>query len=113
MRVPDAAFGHSNRALTQALLLFAGANPISSRATWEMAIGLDPGDRAVETFLIVLVGLGKLSRDRGELEIDYIDKPAVFDQLRPQLGAGCFTPTPHCHEEIIRTFVCRVKQAEQ
>src|SRR5713226_5393574 len=103
------AFGEGKSALTQALFLLPNANPIRSCATGEMAIGFDPGNRAIETFLVVFVGLGKLSRHRGELEKDDIDKPAVLDQLRAELGPRCSTTTPHSHDDIVRTFVCRVK----
>src|SRR3989442_15644810 len=98
----DPALGQRNLALAQPVELLTGANPIPGSAPGQVAVDLDPGDGAVETFVVVLLGLGEFSRDCRELEKDYIDQAAVLDQFRAELGPRRFTPTPHCHEESIR-----------
>src|ERR1700737_12992 len=84
----------SNRALAQAPFLFASANPVGGCATRQMTVGLDPGNRAVETLLVVLVGLGKLSRDRGELAIDHIDSRLYSISFAPSSAPDAPPPLP-------------------
>src|SRR5229473_876115 len=109
----------------------ARANPISSRPARHVAHLLDPGDGAVETLQVVLVGGGELTRQVRELELDQVADLTELGQLVADLllGAGDLGPAPEglrscaepghvwhegckCplfvnHETIIRTFVCR------
>src|SRR5216684_825873 len=107
----EANLAHAERgsALAQTLQLLAGADAIGAGAAGHVAAFLEPGDRAVEALLVVLIGLGEVARHPRELELEHIDAVAEADQPLAQLRPGHFTPTPHVHETIIRTSVCRVK----
>src|ERR1700687_3794813 len=94
----DAALGHCRRALCQALELLAGADTIGGGATGKVAVLLDPGDGAVISLLVVLVGLGELGRDLRELEQLEVDLVAKADHSLGKFGTGCFPPNPHFHE---------------
>src|SRR5216683_1883774 len=109
----------------------ARANPISSRPARHVAHLLDPGDGAVETLQVVLVGGGELTRQVRELELDQVADLTELGQLVADLllGAGDLGPAPEglrsctesghvwderckCplsvdHETMIRTSVCR------
>src|SRR6266852_617991 len=106
----EANLAHAERgsALAQTLQLLAGADAIGGGAG-HVAAFLEPGDRAVEALLVVLIGLGEVARHPRELELEHIDAVAEADQPLAELGSGHFTPTPQAHAESIRTSVCRVK----
>ncbi len=74
----------------------AGADSISGSSTAEVAVGFDPCDRAVEALPVILVRLGELSRETGELQLLLIDLLAAADQLNSDLfaGPGYNSPTP-------------------
>src|SRR5260370_24795227 len=82
-----------------------GADPAT-----DVAVGLEPSVRAVETLPLVLVGLGELRGKDRELELVMIDLLAPADQFGSDLlaGPGCNTPHPILHTEIVRTSVWRV-----
>jgi hypothetical protein len=73
-----------------------------------MAVGLEPGDRALETLPVVLVGLGEPGRQVGELELLLIDLLAAANQLGGErlAGLGASPQTPASMLEIVRTSVC-------
>src|SRR5713226_6817185 len=89
------------------LNLLAGANPSTRCATAHMAVGLEPGDRALEALPVVLIGGGELGGQVGELELLLIDLPATADQLRGErlTGSRHNSPDPSIHTRIVRTSV--------
>src|SRR6266849_4120402 len=109
---PDLAGLHSCGALAEAVQLLADADPIAGSAATQMAVGLDPRDRAVEALFFVLVGLGIGGGKDRELELVLVDLPTPAGQLNSDLlaGAGCKSPHPTLHTAIVRTNVWRVKK---
>src|SRR5260221_2989712 len=93
--------------------LLADADSISGSSTAEVAVGLEPSVRAVETLPVVLIGLSELSGEDRELELVLIDLLTAADQLNSNLlaGPGCNSPHPTLHTEIERTDVWRVNKS--
>src|SRR6266852_8934383 len=109
----------------------ARANPIGSGPARHVAHLLDPGDGAVETLQVILVGSGELTRQIRELKLDQVADLTELDQLVTNLllcapdlrpaseglrscaepghvwHGGCKFPLFVNHETIIRTYVCR------
>src|SRR6266851_2580122 len=109
----------------------ARANPIGSGPARHVAHLLDPGDGAVETLQVVLVGSGELTRQIRELKLDQVADLTELDQLVTNLllcapdlrpaseglrscakpghvwHVGCKFPLFVNHDTIIRTSVCR------
>src|SRR5260221_7245849 len=77
--------------------LLADADSISGSSTAEVAVGLEPSVRAVETLPVVLIGLSELSGEDRELELVLIDLLTAADQLSSNLLAcpGVQLPPPH------------------
>src|SRR6266852_4178866 len=109
---PDLAGLHSCGALAEAVQLLADADPIAGSAATQMAVALDPRDRAVEALFFVLVGLCIGGGEDRELELVLIDLQSASDQLRSDLLAcpGCNSPHPTLHTEIVRTDVWGVNK---
>ncbi len=74
----------------------ADTDSISGSAAAQVAVGLEPSVRAVETLPVVLVRLGERGSEYRELEFVLIDLLAAADQLSSDLlaGPGCNSPTP-------------------
>ena len=89
--------------------LLADTDPIAGGATAHVAVGLDPRDGAVESLLVVLIGLGEVARHVGELDLEKIDRVAEANKSFGEDLPGYFTPAPHCHKVSIRTSVRSVK----
>src|SRR5437016_88722 len=106
----DLAHAQRRSALAQALELLAGHNASAGGAARHVTVGLDPRDRAHKTLLVVLVGLSESGGDLGELEIDHVGRKGELLQPFGEIGSTDTTPTPHCHEESIRTYVWTVKR---
>ncbi len=70
------------------LNLLAGADARTRGAATQVAVGLEPADRAVKPLPVVLVGRGELGGQVGELEFLLIDLLAAADQLRGDRLAG-------------------------
>src|SRR6266478_8730913 len=111
MSKADLARRHRRRALRDALHLLAHTNSSSGRPATQVAVGLDPCDRAVEALPVVLIGLGERGGEDRELELVLVDLLAPADQLSSDLlaGPGCNSPHPTLHIYIIRTNVWSVK----
>src|SRR5712691_2298524 len=94
------------------LSLLAGADSTTRGAATQMAVGLEPGDRAVEALPVVLVGLGELGGQTGELELLLIDLLPSAEQLRGDRLAGSRRSFPDLslHQESVRTPVWSVKK---
>src|SRR5712691_3025571 len=94
------------------LSLLAGADSTTRGAATQMAVGLEPGDRAVEALPVVLVGLGELGGQTGELELLLIDLLPSAEQLRGDRLAGSRPVFPDLvlHKESVRTPVWGVKK---
>src|SRR5712691_452719 len=94
------------------LSLLAGADSSTRGAATQVAVGLQPGDRAVEALPVVLIGLGELGGQTGELELFLIDLLPSADQLCGDRLAGSRrnSPDPSIHTRIVRTSVWRVKK---
>jgi len=61
-----------------------------------MAIGFDPGDRAVEALLVVLIGLGKLGGKPGEVELELmtLSRTRIISAASSAPLSGAMAP-PH------------------
>src|SRR5260370_34221958 len=92
-------------------LLPSAISRICSAAT-HVAVGLEPSDWAVEALPVVLVGLGELGSQTGELELVSIDLLAATDQLRGYRLAGSRRSFPghNLRVESLRTTVWWVKK---
>src|SRR4029077_105327 len=106
---PDLTGKQGCLTLPQSLQLPAGDETVGSGAARHVALGLDPGMRAFEAIVLALVGLGEAGRQLGERQGDLIAELSEQDHALAALGPGYITPTPHRHETIIRTSVCKVK----
>ena len=104
---------HSQRspALAQVVKLLADADSIGGGAAGQVAVGLDPGDRAVKALLVVLIGFDEGRGHFGELEVEHVDGEGELSQPLAEISSAHTTPTPHCHDLIVRTFVWRVKKS--
>src|SRR5712692_315160 len=109
---PDLTCSQSRHALAQALHLLADAYAIAGSPATHVTDRLEPRDRAVEALLVVLVGLGELGRQAGELELLLIDLLAATDQLGGDRLAGSRrnSPDPGLHTRIVRTSVWSVNK---
>src|SRR4029077_13746117 len=94
------------------LNLLAGADARAGRAATQVAVGLEPGVRALEALPVVLVGGGELGREVGELELVLVDLAAAADQLSGERLAGPRrnSPDPSIHTRIVRTSVWPIKK---
>src|SRR6266852_3010322 len=94
------------------LQLLAGADPSTCGAATHVAVGLKPGDRAVEALPVVFVGHSKLGGQARELELVLIDLLAAANQLRGDRLAGPRRSFPGLtlHTESVRTPVWRVNR---
>src|SRR5229473_677000 len=94
------------------LNLLARADARTGRAAAHVAVGLEPGDRALEALPVVLIGRGELGRQVGELELLLIDLLATTDQLRGDRLAGSRPVFPDLglHRESVRTPVWSVNK---
>src|SRR5712692_1213259 len=94
------------------LQLLAGADSSAGCAATHVAVGLEPGDGALEALPVVLVGLGEPGSQAGELELFLIDLLAATDQLRGDRLAGSRSNfrDSTLHDEIVRTPVWVVKK---
>src|ERR1700682_3244331 len=92
--------------------LLAGADASTGRAAAHMAVGLEPGDRGLEALPVVLIGLGELGGQVGELELLLIDLLAAADQLGGDrlTGSRRNSPDPSIHTRIVRTSVWGVNK---
>src|SRR5713101_6051479 len=84
----DLPLAQSVRALVQVFQLLAGADSSTCCAATHVAVGLEPGNRAVEALPVVLVGIGKLCGQTGELQLVLIDLLAATNQLGGDRLAG-------------------------
>src|SRR6266699_752762 len=105
----DLPRGDRLRAPIESFQLLADTDPVGGGPAAHVADGLEAGDGAVEALLVVLVGLGELRRQEGELDLVSVDAQPAADELLEDLGAclGCKSPLPTFHTHIIRTFVCQ------
>src|SRR6266568_1305290 len=105
----DLPAGDRLRAPIESFQLLADTDPVGGGPAAHVADGLEAGDGAVEALLVVLVGLGELRRQEGELDLVSVDAQPAADELLEDLGAGlgCKSPLPTFHTHIIRTFVCQ------
>src|SRR5712692_8155500 len=94
------------------LQLLPGADSSTCSAATHVAVGLEPGDRALEALPVVLVGLGELGGQVGELELVLIDLLATADQLRSDRLADPRHSFPDLalHDESVRTSVWSVNK---
>src|SRR5260370_28928361 len=94
------------------LNLLAGADARTGRAAAQMAVGLEPGDRALEALPVILIGRGELGGQVGELELLLVDLLTATDQLggdRLALPRRSF-PGLTFHAESVRTTVWSVNK---
>src|SRR6266567_7914252 len=105
----DLPRGNRLCALIESFQLLANTDPVGGGPAAHVAGGLEAGDGAVEALLVVLVGLGELGGQEGELDLVSVDAQPAADELLEDLGAGlgCKSPLPTFHTHIIRTFVCQ------
>src|SRR4029077_3311784 len=94
------------------LNLVAGADARAGRAATQVAVGLEPGVRALEALPVVLVGGGEPGGQVGELELLFVDLAAATDQLGGERLAGSRrnSPDPSIHIRIVRTSVWSVNR---
>jgi len=95
----DLARCHRCRTLSDVLQLLAYTDSSSRSPATDVAVGLEPSVRAVETLPFVFVGLGECSREDREFELVLVDLLAPADQLGSNLLAGprCNSPHPTLH----------------
>ena len=92
--------------MREPLQLPADADAITGGAARQVAVGFDPGDRAFEALLVVLVGLRECSGGFGELEVELVDGEGELDYALTQCRSTYTTPTPTVIKTIVRTSVC-------
>src|SRR6266568_5616152 len=95
----DLPAGDRLRAPIESFQLLADTDPVGGGPAAHVADGLEAGDGAVEALLVVLVGLGELRRQEGELDLVVVDAQPAADELLEHLGAGlgCKCPLPSFH----------------
>src|ERR1700738_660293 len=92
--------------MREPLQLLADADAIAGGAARQVAVGFDPGDRALEALLVVLVGVRECGGGFGELEVELVDGEGELAYALTPCRSTYAPPTPHCHENIVRTSVC-------
>src|ERR1700730_6869823 len=92
--------------MREPLQLLADADAIAGGTARQVAVGFDPGDRALEALLVVLVGFRECSGGFGELEVELVDGEGELDYALTQCRSTHTTPPPHSHKTILRTSVC-------
>src|SRR6266849_5690670 len=110
MRETDLAALHGLDALGQSLQVLAHRQAGGSGSAGHMTGVADPVDGARRALLVVLIGMGELSRGLRELQLQAVDGLAEADELVAQQLSGHTDPTPYCHDHIIRTSVWSVKK---
>src|SRR5712691_1995346 len=94
------------------LSLLAGADSSRGSTATHVAAGLQPADRTVKALPVVLIGLGELGGQAGELELLLIDLLPSAEQLRGDRLASSRPVFPDLvlHKESVRTPVWGVKK---
>src|SRR5450759_3841954 len=106
MSKPDPTAHHQVHALRQLANPLPDRDPVGGGIARHVAVEADPVDRADIALLVVLVGLGKLSRDEREAQVDQISLLAEMDKLLAQLRASWWTDVLRReHELIVQTDV--------
>src|SRR5450759_965656 len=106
MSKPDPPAHHQVHALRQLANPLPNRDPVGGGIARHVAVEADPVDRADIALLVALVGLGELSRDEREAQVDQISFLAQPDELLAQLRAGWWTNVlRRKHELIVQTDV--------